>query len=422
MSLGWRTPRRVRCLALAFALVSGWGATVLGIAPAAAQIGSDRYASIVIDARSGQVLSAANADEPRYPASLTKMMTLYLLFEALRDGRMTLDSRMVMSSEAASQSPSKLGIPPGSSISVEQAILALVTLSANDVAWMIGETLGGSNDRFAQMMTQKARQIGMTNTVFRNANGLPDFQQVTTARDMATLGRRLYIDFPNRYHYFSTPEFRYGGRRVRSHNRMIGTYDGVDGIKTGFISASGFNIVTSAQRQGQRLMVAVFGGSTWVERDRHAAALLDDGFAKMGVEPSAPSSLLMASAGAGAARAAGGLITGRAHAATVSAGGGTRAARLASARQARLATAELARRDPPAKLVRTAAQIRPLRPITRNAKVLEQGDGGAFIRTAKPQAARGRAATPVAARAPAKPAPVPARAAHAGTKQREARR
>ena len=417
MSLGWRTPRRVRCLALAFALVSGWGATILGIVPAAAQIGSDRYASIVIDARSGQALSAANADEPRYPASLTKMMTLYLLFEALRDGRMTLDSRMVMSAEAASQSPSKLGIPPGSSISVEQAILALVTLSANDVAWMIGETLGGSNDRFAQMMTQKARQIGMTNTVFRNANGLPDFQQVTTARDMAALGRRLYIDFPNRYHYFSTPEFRYGGRRVRSHNRMIGTYEGVDGIKTGFISASGFNIVTSAQRQGQRLVVAVFGGSTWVERDRHAAALLDDGFAKLGIEPSTPSALLVASAGAGAARAAGGLITGRAHAATVSGRAAMRAAR-----QARLAAVEPVRRDPPAKLVRTSAQIRPLRPITRNAKILEQGDGGAFIRTAKPQAARGRAATPVAVRAPAKPAPAPARAAHAGTKQREARR
>ena len=417
MSLGWRTPRRVRCLALAFALVSGWGATILGIVPAAAQIGSDRYASIVIDARSGQALSAANADEPRYPASLTKMMTLYLLFEALRDGRMTLDSRMVMSAEAASQAPSKLGIPPGSSISVEQAILALVTLSANDVAWMIGETLGGSNDRFAQMMTQKARQIGMTNTVFRNANGLPDFQQVTTARDMAALGRRLYIDFPNRYHYFSTPEFRYGGRRVRSHNRMIGTYDGVDGIKTGFISASGFNIVTSAQRQGQRLVVAVFGGSTWVERDRHAAALLDDGFAKLGIEPSTPSALLVASAGAGAARAAGGLITGRAHAATVSGRAAMRAAR-----QARLAAVEPVRRDPPAKLVRTSAQIRPLRPITRNAKILEQGDGGAFIRTAKPQAARGRAATPVAVRAPAKPAPAPARAAHAGAKQREARR
>lgn len=417
MSLGWRTPRRVRCLALAFALVSGWGATILGIVPAAAQIGSDRYASIVIDARSDQALSAANADEPRYPASLTKMMTLYLLFEALRDGRMTLDSRMVMSAEAASQSPSKLGIPPGSSISVEQAILALVTLSANDVAWMIGETLGGSNDRFAQMMTQKARQIGMTNTVFRNANGLPDFQQVTTARDMAALGRRLYIDFPNRYHYFSTPEFRYGGRRVRSHNRMIGTYEGVDGIKTGFISASGFNIVTSAQRQGQRLVVAVFGGSTWVERDRHAAALLDDGFAKLGIEPSTPSALLVASAGAGAARAAGGLITGRAHAATVSGRAAMRAAR-----RARLAAVEPVRRDPPAKLVRTSAQIRPLRPITRNAKILEQGDGGAFIRTAKPQAARGRAATPVAVRAPAKPAPAPARAAHAGAKQREARR
>lgn len=253
------------------------------VSPAAAQIGSHRYAAIVVEARSGNALVAANADETRHPASLTKMMTLYMVFEALREGRLSLDSRIAFSEEAASRPPSKLGIPAGQSITVEQAILALVTRSANDVAAAVGERLGGSEARFAQLMTMRARALGMNRTTFRNASGLPDPDQVTTARDMATLGRRLIQDFPDRYHYFGVSHAQFGGIRIRNHNRMLESYDGVDGIKTGFINASGFNIVTSASRGGQRVVGAVFGGSSWVERDQHMATLLDRSFDQLGV-------------------------------------------------------------------------------------------------------------------------------------------
>jgi D-alanyl-D-alanine carboxypeptidase len=270
------------------------------IAPASAQIGSERYAAIVIDARSGQTLVAANPDETRHPASLTKMMTLYMVFEALRDGRLRLDSRLPFSEEAASRPPSKLGIPAGQSISVEQAILALVTRSANDVAAAVAEKLGGSEAAFARMMTLRARALGMSRTTFRNASGLPDPDQVTTARDMATLGRRLFQDFPDRYHYFGVSHAQLGGVRLRNHNRMLESYEGVDGIKTGFINASGFNIVTSANRGGQRLIGAVFGGASWTERDAHMASLLDRGFEQLGVtaraEPRGPTLLRSASA------------------------------------------------------------------------------------------------------------------------------
>jgi D-alanyl-D-alanine carboxypeptidase len=160
----------------------------------------------------------------------------------------------------------------------------------------VGEHIGGSEERFAQMMTMRARSLGMTQTRFRNASGLPDWEQVTTARDMATLGRRLFTDFPNRYHYFGTVHFAWGRAQIRNHNRMLGDYDGADGIKTGFINASGFNIVTSAQRDGVRLVGATFGGSSWVERDRHMGALLDQGFSRMGVAPRAPSSIMAAAA------------------------------------------------------------------------------------------------------------------------------
>lgn len=251
--------------------------------PARAQIGSDRYSAIVLDNRTGAVLHAANPDETRHPASLTKMMTLYMVFEALREGKLSLDSPVPMSAEAASRPPSKLGIPAGLSITVEQAILALVTRSANDVAAAVGERLGGSEARFAQMMTLRARALGMNRTTFRNASGLPDPDQVTTARDMATLGRRLLQDFPDRYHYFGVTHAQFGGVRIRNHNRMLSEYEGVDGIKTGYIRDSGFNIVTSARRGGVRVVGAVFGGSSWVERDQHMASLLDRAFDQLGV-------------------------------------------------------------------------------------------------------------------------------------------
>jgi len=243
----------------------------------------DRYASIVVDARTGNVLSAANGDELRHPASLTKMMTLYMLFEAMREGRLNLATPIRVSAEAASRPPSKLGIPAGGSISTESAILALITRSANDIAAAVGEALSGDEDAFARAMTQRARSLGMTRTTFRNASGLPDPEQLTTARDMTLLGRRLIADFPDRYHFFGVTTFAHGNRMIRNHNGMLRDYPGTDGIKTGFINASGFNIVTSAQRDGVRLVGAVFGGSSWPQRNDHMAELLDDGFQRLGV-------------------------------------------------------------------------------------------------------------------------------------------
>ncbi len=294
--------RRARrpVLAAALALVAAW----LAPAPAAAQIGSERYAAMVVEARTGRVLIAANADETRYPASLTKMMTLYMLFDALQEGRVQLGTPIRMSEEAASRPPSKLGLPVGATLTVQQAILALVTKSANDVAAAVGEHLAGSEERFGQMMTLRARAIGMTRTTFRNASGLPDPDNITTARDMATLGLRLIRDHPTRYHYFSTVHFNWGRAMIRNHNRMLGDYEGADGIKTGFIRDSGFNIVTSAIRDNIRLVGVTMGGSSWVERDRHMGALMDQGFAQMGVAPRPPSSIMAAVPAVGAARAA----------------------------------------------------------------------------------------------------------------------
>ncbi|MFL1464328.1 D-alanyl-D-alanine carboxypeptidase family protein, partial [Roseococcus sp. DSY-14] len=259
-------------------------ALTLSAAPALAELtDSPRYASIVTEARTGNVLSAQNADEVRHPASLTKMMTLYMLFEAMRAGRVELSTPIRVSAEAASRPPSKLGVPAGGAISAETAILALVTRSANDVASAVGEHLAGDEDNFARMMTMRARSLGMTRTTFRNASGLPDPDQVTTARDMALLGRRLFLDFPDRYAYFAVTQFAHGQRMIRNHNGMLHDYPGADGIKTGYINASGFNIVTSAQRDGVRLVGAVFGGGSWYQRNSHMAELLDDGFERMGV-------------------------------------------------------------------------------------------------------------------------------------------
>ncbi len=265
--------------AVVLALVLG-----LGTRAAQAQIGSERYAAIVTDAETGNVLTAASPDELRHPASLTKMMTLYMAFEALREGRLHLNTALTVSENAAEMPPSRIGLLAGMHLTVEEAILALVTKSANDAAATLGEHLGnGSEDRFAQMMTMRARGLGMSRTVFRNASGLPDADQVSTARDMALLGRRLMKDFPDRFSYFSTPYFRFRGRVAFNHNRLLQEYEGTDGIKTGYVNDSGFNLVASARREGVRLVAAVFGGRTGRERDRHMMALLDQGFAQMGV-------------------------------------------------------------------------------------------------------------------------------------------
>ena len=208
-------------------------AAVILPAQGKAQVGSARYSSIVIEAGSGEVIGAVNPDAPRHPASLTKMMTLYMVFEALRDRRVGLDQLVPVSPSAASMSPTKLGLMPGTRITVEEAILGLVTKSANDAAAALGEMLGGTEDRFAQMMTLRARALGMSRTTFQNASGLPDPDQWTTARDMAILGRRLITDFPGYYRYFSTPNFVWRGRTIFNHDRMLQSYAGTDGLKTG---------------------------------------------------------------------------------------------------------------------------------------------------------------------------------------------
>lgn len=246
---------------------------------------TSRYASIVMDAETGQVLHARDADARKYPASLTKMMTLYLAFEALERGRFSLDHTLPVSSWAEVQSPTKLGLRAGQSIRVEDAVLGLVTKSANDAAVVLAEGLAGSVPAFAARMTDKAHHLGMNNTQFRNASGLPDEEQYTTARDMAILGRALVRDFPRYYPYFSRPGYTFRGAWHRNHNRLMERYPGMDGIKTGFINASGFNLVASAVRGNRRLIAAVFGGISPTWRDNHLAGLLDQSFSRLGIAP-----------------------------------------------------------------------------------------------------------------------------------------
>ncbi len=260
-------------LCLAFGVFAG---------PRAAWAG---YAALVVDARTGAVLHAVNADRRNYPASLTKMMTLYLVFEALDSGRLRPDRKLVVSRVAAGRSPSKLGLRRGQRISVRDVVRALVTKSANDAATVIAEALGGTERGFARAMTRKARALGMKRTVFRNASGLPNWQQFTTARDMTILARALLRDFPHHYGNFSLRSFRYRGRTYRSHNRLLGSYAGADGIKTGYTRASGFNLVASAKRGGRRLIGVVMGANSGRWRDRRMARLLDRGFA-MAAKPS----------------------------------------------------------------------------------------------------------------------------------------
>ncbi len=248
----------------------------LATAPAEA-----RYASIVIDTKTGKVLHATNADTPNYPASLTKMMTLYMIFEAIDGGRLTLQRKLPVSRAAAGRSPSKLGLRRGQKISVADIIGALVTKSANDAATVAAEALGGTERKFARLMTEKARALGMTRTEFRNASGLPHRKQHSTARDMATLAAALRNDFPHFYHYFSLASYRYKGRDYRNHNKLLKSYEGVDGLKTGYIRASGYNLVASVKRGGRRLVGVVFGGRSARWRDRHMMRLFNSGYAAL---------------------------------------------------------------------------------------------------------------------------------------------
>jgi len=241
-------------------------------------LANPRYSSIVIDAETGTVLHESSADASRYPASLTKMMTLYMLFEAMEQRKMTVDTRMPVSTHAAAMPQTNIGLRAGDSISVRDAIPALIVRSANDVAAVVAEALGRSEANFGRMMTDKARQLGMRSTTFRNASGLPNLEQKTTARDMVTLSTRLMKDFPKYYHYFSTQSFSYKGITYNSHNRMVRNTSGVDGLKTGFIRASGFNVATSAKRGNRRVVAVVMGGNTAAARDQHMAQLIDRSF------------------------------------------------------------------------------------------------------------------------------------------------
>jgi D-alanyl-D-alanine carboxypeptidase len=246
------------------------------------------YSSIVVDVNSGEVLQATNADSPRHPASLTKMMTLYLLFERLEAGTIKLSTELEVSRHAAAQAPSKLGLKPGQTITVEDAIGAIVTKSANDIAVVVAEALGGTETDFAKMMTAKARALGMRNTTYHNASGLPDDSQITTARDQAILGRALQDRFPKYYPYFSMRSFAYHGRSMRNHNHLLGRVDGVDGIKTGYIRDSGFNIAVSMRRGSRHIVAVVFGGPSARWRDARVRNLMGDTIKTAAVKRTAP--------------------------------------------------------------------------------------------------------------------------------------
>lgn len=262
---------RCRALVLAALIVAVSAAWNPGRADA-------KVAQLVMDAHTGKILHALNPDTPNFPASLTKMMTLYLVFEALDKKRIKLNEEMPVSAKASRQPASHLALSADSTIAVKDGILALVTKSANDVAVVFAERLASDEREFALAMTAKARKLGMKNTTFRNASGLPHRGQLSTARDMALLARALLRDFPHHYHYFSAAQFDYDGVTHKNHNKLLASYDGADGIKTGYIRASGFNLVASAKRDGKRLIGVVFGGRTPTERNKRMAKLLDLGF------------------------------------------------------------------------------------------------------------------------------------------------
>ncbi|MHC1547017.1 D-alanyl-D-alanine carboxypeptidase family protein [Phyllobacterium sp. K27] len=236
---------------------------------------TEKSAAIVVDGSTGAVLYQAGADLPRIPASLTKMMTLYLTFDALQSGRISKHTQIPVSAYAASQVPSKLGLKPGSTIDVDTAIKALTVKSANDVAVAMAEYLGGTEEQFAAQMTAKGRQIGLRRTVFQNASGLPDAQQITTARDMALLGLSLRKHYPQHYHYFGSQDFVFNGKVIRGHNRVLAQLNGADGIKTGYVRASGFNIVTSISDNGRQMVAVVMGGETAKLRDAQVVSLVN---------------------------------------------------------------------------------------------------------------------------------------------------
>ena len=272
-------PARRVFLAFSLAVATIFAVNVGMVPQAQAYITTEaKYAAIVMDASSGEVLYERNADATRYPASITKTMTIYLTFEALQSGRLKLTDAVPFSAHAAAQAPSRLGVPIGDSITVDEALRALTVKSANDVAVALAERVGGSESKFAALMTLRAQELGMSNTRYVNANGLPDSRQVTSARDIAILWRALMRDYPQYYHYFGVKSFNYRGATIVSHNDLLLRTPGVDGSKTGFTNAAGFNIVASAVRDNRRLITVVMGGDSKAARDAHADDLVDAGF------------------------------------------------------------------------------------------------------------------------------------------------
>ncbi len=270
----WRPHRH----AWQYAHLAGWRHHKESIRhrPARGDRGIAKIAAIVVDGNSGRTLYARNANELRFPASITKVMTLYLLFERLEQGRLRLDSDIRVSAYAAGQKPTKLGLHPGETISVDDAIKAVVTRSANDIAVAIAETIGGDEESFARLMTLKAHALGMNSTHFANASGLPNGEQVTTARDLAILGRAVQERFPRYYHYFATHAFYYDGATIVNHNHLLDHVEGMDGIKTGYTRASGFNLLTSVKRDGHYIVAVVLGGRSARTRDKIMAGLIED--------------------------------------------------------------------------------------------------------------------------------------------------
>jgi D-alanyl-D-alanine carboxypeptidase len=252
---------------------------------------AEKYSAIVIDTQTNEVLHADEADAIRYPASLTKMMTLYMLFDALDRGEIKLTDKMYVSRHAAVQAPTKLGLRPGGTITVDAAIRAVCTKSANDAAVVIAERLGKTEGGFAAKMTARARTLGMTNTNFVNASGLPNMQQTTTARDMAVLGERLFQDHKVYYHYFQTPGMKWGRRYAVNHNRLLGRVEGVDGIKTGYTNMSGYNLASSVSRNGTRLVAVVMGGQTAAARDEQVQTLIETAYATLAARQSEKATL-----------------------------------------------------------------------------------------------------------------------------------
>jgi D-alanyl-D-alanine carboxypeptidase len=268
-----------------------WG--LFGFVAAVLTLSSDPtqaapYADIVVDANSGAVLHATNPDARRHPASLTKIMTLYLLFEQLEAGKLKLDSSLKVSAEAAGQAPTKLGLKPGSTLAVDDAIKGMVTRSANDAAVVVAEAIAGNEADFAKLMTRKAQALGMKGTVYKNASGLPDDNQVTTARDQSMLGRAIQERFPRYYKYFSIRSFTFRGQSIANHNHLLGKVEGVDGIKTGYINASGFNLVTSVHRGNRYLVAVVMGGSSGGSRDARMRDLISEKIALASTKRTAP--------------------------------------------------------------------------------------------------------------------------------------